>query len=87
MSVIKDEKDQSLLRFVDFGPIYVSPNENTGIDDAIKFFSHNYDELDGEVKVWLTQSALDENLGGEDEIVNEEYVGEENELEEQQSFI
>lgn len=61
LSVLKDEKDKSLLRFVDVGPIYASPDYEVGIDDAIKFFPHDYDEMDGEVKIWLAQqSARDE---------------------------
>lgn len=62
LSVLRDDKDKSLLRFVDVGPIYVSPHPGAGIDDAIKFFPHDFDEMDGEVKTWLAeQSARDED--------------------------
>lgn len=73
LSVLKDDKDRSLLRFVDVGPIYVSPDDNSGIDDAIKFFPHDFDEMDGEVKAWLAESALDENADKEEG----DFVGEE----------
>jgi len=55
-----DDKDKSLLRFVDVGPIYVSPDQEVGIDDAIKFFPHDFDEMDGEVKLWLAQQEVRE---------------------------
>lgn len=62
LSVLRDDKDKSLLRFVDVGPIYVSPHPGVGIDDAVKFFPHDFDEMDGEVKTWLAQqSARDED--------------------------
>lgn len=71
LSVLRDEKDKSLLRFVDVGPVYASPDYEVGIDDAIKFFPHDYDEMDGEVKIWLAQqSARDEEAaaaGDDDE--------------------
>lgn len=61
LSVLKDDKDKSMLRFVDVGPIYVSPDCESGIDDAIKFFPHDFDEMDGEIKMWLAQNlARDE---------------------------
>ncbi|XP_060863647.1 thioredoxin domain-containing protein 3 homolog isoform X1 [Metopolophium dirhodum] len=67
LSVLMDDKDKSLLRFVDVGPIYVSPDHETGIDDAIKFFPHDFDEMDGEVKLWLAQQEVrDEEATGVD---------------------
>lgn len=72
LSVLKDDKDKSLLRFVDVGPIYVSPDYEVGIDDAIKFFPHDFDDNDGEIKIWLAQqSARDEEMAA-----GEEYTGE-----------
>lgn len=80
LSVLKDDKDKSLLRFVDVGPIYVSPNFEIGIDDAIKFFPHDFDEMDGELKTWLAQqSAHEDELENEEEGVGgEEFLEEEN---------
>jgi len=77
-----DDKDKSLLRFVDVGPIYVSPDHETGIDDAIKFFPHDFDEMDGEVKLWLAQQEVREEeatgvdvLGeGEEGVMEEEIL-------------
>jgi len=64
-----DDKDKSLLRFVDVGPIYVSPDHEAGIDDAIKFFPHDFDEMDGEVKLWLAQQEVrDEEATGVDDL-------------------
>ncbi|XP_015368919.1 PREDICTED: uncharacterized protein LOC107165271 [Diuraphis noxia] len=79
LSVLMDDNDKSLLRFVDVGPIYVSPDQEVGIDDAIKFFPHDYDEMDGEVKLWLAQQEVrdeeDTNIEGE---VEEGVLEEEN---------
>ncbi|XP_050429288.1 uncharacterized protein LOC126838695 isoform X2 [Adelges cooleyi] len=75
LSVLKDDKDKYLLRFVDVGPVYVSPDENIGIDDAIKFFPHDYEEMDGEIKAWLAQSERDENAAAEN-LSGEEMDGE-----------
>jgi len=61
-----DDKDKSLLRFVDVGPIYVSPDEEVGIDDAIKFFPYNFDEMDGEIKLWLDQQEIQSEGVGEE---------------------
>jgi len=49
------------------GPIYVSPDHEVGIDDAIKFFPYNFDEIDGEIKLWLAQQAVrnEEDIGAE----------------------
>ncbi|CAH1731908.1 unnamed protein product [Aphis gossypii] len=66
LSVLMDDKDKSLLRFVDVGPIYVSPNEEVGIDDAIKFFPYNFDEMDGEIKLWLDQQEIQSEGVGEE---------------------
>lgn len=68
------------MRFVDVGPIYVSPDFETGIDDAIKFFPHDFDEMDGEVKTWLAQQSAreDELENGEEGEGGEEFVEEEN---------
>lgn len=81
LSVLKDENDKSLLQFVDVGPIYVSLDYEMGIDDAIKFFPHDYDEMDGELKTLLAQDeeamteaeeeVLDEVEGGEEEEVDD----------------
>lgn len=69
LSVLWDDKDKSLLRLVDVGPIYVSPDYEMGIDDAIKFFPHDFDEADGEVKTWLAQqSARDEEAIAAEEL-------------------
>ncbi|XP_025192829.1 uncharacterized protein LOC112592883 [Melanaphis sacchari] len=80
LSVLMDDKDKSLLRFVDVGPIYVSPNQEVGIDDAIKFFPYNFDEMEGEIKLWLDQQKIqNENMGEEydfgegEEVILEEY--------------
>lgn len=84
LSVLKDDKDKSMLRFVDVGPIYVSPDCESGIDDAIKFFPHDFDEMDGEIKMWLAQNlaqdeeaAVDEEVGlqgnGKEECLVEEH--------------
>lgn len=80
LSVLKDEKDKSLLRFVDAGPNYVSPDYEVGINDAIKFFPHDFEELDGELKVLLArdegsmaegeEELLDEREGEEEEEIN-----------------
>lgn len=68
LSVLKDDKDKSLLRFVDVGPIYVSPDYEVGIDDAIRFFPHDYDDNDGEIKIWLAQQLVhDEEMAAGDE--------------------
>ncbi|XP_060842938.1 uncharacterized protein LOC132923123 isoform X2 [Rhopalosiphum padi] len=81
LSVLRDDKDKSLLRFVDVGPNYVSPDHESGIDDAIKFFPYDFDELDGEVKLWLAQqevqdeedTGVDHGLGeGEEGVMEEE---------------
>lgn len=85
LSVAKDDKDKSLLRFVDVGPIYVSPDSDLGIDDSNKYFPHNFYEMDGEVKTWLS-SAQDEEAAaaaagaeeqamseGEEEMCDEDY--------------
>lgn len=79
LSVLKDEKDKSLLRFVEAGPIYVSPEYEKGINDAIKFFPHDYDEMDGELKTLLArdEEAMAE---GEEELLDE---GEDEEEEEE----
>lgn len=83
LAVLMDDKDKSLLRFVDIGPIYVSPDHQVGIDDAIKFFPYNFDEMDGEIKLWLAQQELlnEEDTGAEYEfdegnegIIEEEYL-------------
>ncbi|XP_022174183.1 uncharacterized protein LOC111036466 isoform X2 [Myzus persicae] len=87
LSVLMDDKDKSLLRFVDVGPIYVSPDHEVGIDDAIKFFPHDFDEMDGEVKLWLAQQEVREeedagvNILGE---VEEGVMEEENPPQDQQ---
>lgn len=67
LSVLKDENDKSLLQFVDIGPVYVSPDHEEGIDDANKFFPYNFDEMDGEIKLWLDQQAHrnQEDMAGE----------------------
>lgn len=85
LSVVQDDNDKSLLRFVDVGPIYVSPDSEVGIDDATKFFPHDFDEMDGEIKIWLAQqsareeeaAAADENYGEENIVGEEEQVLEE----------
>lgn len=87
LSVLKDDNDKSLLRFVDIGPIYVSPDSEAGIDDAIKFFPHDFDQMDGELKIWLAQqsareeeaAAAEEDGDGEEHVVgeNEEFLEEE----------
>lgn len=81
LSVLKDDNDKSLLRFVNFRPIYVSPNSEVGIDDAIKFFPHNFDHMDGEVNIWLAlQSAWEEEYAvAEEEGEGEEHVSGEDE--------
>lgn len=87
LSVLMDDKDKSLLRFVDVGPIYVSPDHEVGIDDAIKFFPHDYDEMDGEVKLWLAQQEVrDEEDKSEDVLgeVEEGVLEEENPPQDQQ---
>ncbi|VVC27942.1 Thioredoxin-like fold,Domain of unknown function DUF4746,Thioredoxin, conserved site [Cinara cedri] len=83
LSVVKDDKDKSMLRFVDVGPIYVSPDSESGIDDAIKFFPHDFDEMEGEIKLWLVQqlardeeAAVGEEFGSQGE-GKEECLGEE----------
>lgn len=53
-----------MLRFINAGPIYVSPDSETGIDDADQFFPYNYDEMDGEVQVWLDQLAYQKEAAG-----------------------
>jgi len=82
LSVLMDDKDKSLLRFVDIGPIYVSPDHEVGIDDAIKFFPYNFDEMDGEINLWLSQQKIrnEEETGveyefgeGDEGIIEEEY--------------
>lgn len=68
LSVLRDDKDKSLLRFVDVGPIYVSPDYEAGIDDSNKYFPYDFDQIDGEVKMWLAarnEEAI--NLAGESE--------------------
>ncbi|XP_015377353.1 PREDICTED: uncharacterized protein LOC107171618, partial [Diuraphis noxia] len=72
LSVLKDDSDKSLLQFVDIGPMYVSPDHKVGIDDTIKFFPYDFDEMDGEIKLWLDQQALR----------NEEYTATEYEFDE-----
>ncbi|XP_025204110.1 thioredoxin domain-containing protein 3-like [Melanaphis sacchari] len=80
LSVLMDDKDKSLLRFVDVGPNYVSPDHESGIDDAIKFFPYDFDEMDGEVKLWLAQQEvrdeedtdIENGLGESEEGVMEE---------------
>lgn len=68
LSMLKDDNDKNLLRFVDVGPIYVSPDSDLGIDDANKFFPHNFEHMDGEVKTWLAQQAArDEEAAAADE--------------------
>ncbi|KAL5241449.1 hypothetical protein ACI65C_008859 [Semiaphis heraclei] len=90
LSVLMDDKDKSLLRFVDVGPIYVSPDHEVGIDDAIKFFPHDYDEMDGEVKLWLAQQEVrdeeDKSLDVLDE-VEEGVLEEENLPQDQQQEL
>ncbi|KAL4104761.1 hypothetical protein QTP88_020038 [Uroleucon formosanum] len=82
LSVLTDDKDKSLLRFVDIGPIYVSPDREVGIDDAFKFFPYNFDEMDGEIKLWLSQQEIrnEEDMGveyefgeGDEGIIEEEF--------------
>jgi len=47
----------------------VSPDHEAGIDDAIKFFPHDFDEMDGEVKLWLAQQEVrDEEATGVDDL-------------------
>ncbi|XP_027839920.2 thioredoxin domain-containing protein 3 homolog isoform X2 [Aphis gossypii] len=81
LSVLMDDKDKSLLRFVDVGPNYASPDYESGIDDAIKFFPYDFDEMDGEVKLWLAQQEIqdEEDTGvecglgeGEEGVMEEE---------------
>ncbi|XP_050526779.1 uncharacterized protein LOC126897310 isoform X3 [Daktulosphaira vitifoliae] len=89
ISVLKDDKDKYLLRFVDVGPVYVSSDENIGIDDAIKFFPHDFEEMDGEIKLWLARETREENAQAEnfsdyeeeiDNEYNEEIKAEENSM-------
>lgn len=88
LSVLRDDKDKSLLRFVDIGPIYVSPDYEMGIDDSDKYFPHDFDQMDGEVKMWLAarnEEAADlagESGTGEGE---EDVSNEDNAVKEQQS--
>jgi len=60
----------------------VSPDHEVGIDDAIKFFPYNFDEMEGEIKLWLSQQALrnEEDTAaeyefgeGEEGMIEEEY--------------
>jgi hypothetical protein len=90
LSVLKDDNDKSLLRFINFRPIYVSPDCEVGIDDATKFFPHNFDHMEGEVKLWLKQQSYleevvtdaEENGHGEEHVYGEdEEFLEEGELE------
>jgi len=63
----------------------VSPDYEVGIDDSNKYFPHDFDQMDGEVKVWL--AARDEEVtdfdgelgtsGDENEMLNENYAVEE----------
>lgn len=79
LSVLRDDKDRSLLRLVDAGPIYVSPNHETGIDDAVKYFPHDFDQTDGEVKTWLAQQQSardDEEAAAAAEELNATTLGE-----------
>jgi len=71
LSVLRDDGDKSLLRFAGFGPAYMSPNHEAGIDDADKFFPYDFDQMDGELNVWL------ESNEGEVEFSVEEYAVEE----------
>ncbi|XP_022160062.1 thioredoxin domain-containing protein 3 homolog [Myzus persicae] len=83
LSVLMDDKDKSLLRLVELGPIYVSPDHEVGIDDAIKFFPYDFDEMEGEIKLWLSQQTAQNEEG-----IGEEYEfgeGEEGIIEEQDS--
>jgi hypothetical protein len=80
LSVLVDDKEKSLLRLVDLGPIYVSPDQEVGIDDAIKFFPYNFDEMDGEIKLWLAQQEMknedmveEYEFGEDEEGIIEEY--------------
>lgn len=57
LSVIKDNKDKSMLRFIDTGPIYVSSDGETGINDAVKYFPYDFSAMEGEVKIWLDNLA------------------------------
>lgn len=57
LSVLQDDRDKSMLRFINAGPIYVSPDSETGIDDADHFFPYNFDEMEGEIQMWLDQLA------------------------------
>lgn len=75
LAVLKDDKDKSLLRFVDVGPIYVSPDSEVGIDDSNKYFPHDFDEIDGEVKKWLV-SAQDEEAAAAAAAADEQGIGE-----------
>ncbi|XP_025414202.1 thioredoxin domain-containing protein 3-like isoform X2 [Sipha flava] len=81
LSVLKDDNDKSLLRFVDVGPIYVSPDSDVGIDDAIKFFPHDFDQMDGEVKIWLAQQSAreEEAMAAVEDGDGEEHVAGEDE--------
>lgn len=78
-----DDKDKSLLRFVDVGPIYVSPDHETGIDDAIKFFPHDFDEMDGEVKLWLAQQEIRDEEATDVDVLGEGGEGGEGVVEEE----
>jgi len=78
--VLVDDKEKSLLRLVDLGPIYVSPDQEVGIDDAIKFFPYNFDEMDGEIKMWLAEQEMkneemveEYEFGEDEEGIIEEY--------------
>ncbi|XP_060844802.1 uncharacterized protein LOC132924475 [Rhopalosiphum padi] len=80
LSVLVDDKEKSLLRLVDLGPIYVSPDQEVGIDDAIKFFPYNFDEMDGEIKMWLAEQEMkneemveEYEFGEDEEGIIEEY--------------
>jgi hypothetical protein len=96
LSVLRDDKDKSLLRFVDVGPNYVSPDHESGIDDAIKFFPYDFDEMDGEVKLWLAQqevqdeedTGVDHGLGeGEEGVMEEEDSPQDQQQEPAQSTV
>ncbi|VVC37217.1 Nucleoside diphosphate kinase-like domain,Domain of unknown function DUF4746 [Cinara cedri] len=79
LSVIKDYKDKSMLRFIDAGPIYVSTDSELGIDDAAQFFPYNFEEIEGEIKMLVDRFFHnDEATDGEYELDegNDEFLGE-----------
>jgi len=74
----------------------VSPDHESGIDDAIKFFPYDFDELDGEVKLWLVQqevqdeedTGVDHGLGeGEEGVMEEEDSPQDQQQESAQSTV